>query len=77
MQRNRRSVINAALGTGLCALVPGFPSAQGDPRNARPQEGDRLVYADGERKGTPAASCGITVTGGAPTATVGTASRVS
>ena len=51
MQRNRRSVINAALGTGLCALVPGVSSAQGDPRNARPQEGGRLVYADGERKG--------------------------
>ena len=35
-------------------LVPDCAFAQStDPRNARPQEGDRLVYADGEKKGTP------------------------
>ena len=68
MQRNRRSVINAAIGTSLCALVPGVSSAQGDPRNARPQEGDRLVYADGERKGTQVKLADLAV--GAPPVTV-------
>ena len=54
MSSNRRSVLQAALGAGLGILLPQCASAQNtDPRNARPQEGDRLVYADGDQKGTP------------------------
>ena len=34
-------------------MLPGVTLAQADPRNARPQEGDRLVFADGDSKGTP------------------------
>lgn len=34
-------------------MLPGVTLAQADPRNARPQEGDRLVFADGDNKGTP------------------------
>ncbi len=52
MGSNRRSVLQAALGTGLGLLLPERARAQAaDPRNARPQEGDRLVYADGDQKG--------------------------
>ena len=54
MRSNRRSVLQAALGTGLGLLLPECARAQAaDSRNARPQEGDRLVYADGDRKGAP------------------------
>jgi Rieske Fe-S protein len=54
MSSDRRSVLQAALGTGLGLLLPEIARAQdNDPRNARPQTGDRLVYADGDRKGTP------------------------
>ena len=54
MSSNRRSVLQAALGAGLGILLPQCASAQNtDPRNALPQEGDRLVYADGDQKGTP------------------------
>jgi len=53
MSSNRRSLLQAALGTGLGLLLPPPVLAQNaDPRNARPQEGDRLVYADGDQKGT-------------------------
>jgi rieske iron-sulfur protein len=54
MSNNRRCVLQAALGTGLGMMLPQHLLAQNaDPRNARPQEGDRLVYADGEQKGKP------------------------
>ena len=54
MSSNRRSVLQAALGTGLGLLLPEVARAQAaDPRNARPQAGDRLVYADGDQKGAP------------------------
>jgi Rieske Fe-S protein len=54
MSSDRRSVLQAALGTGLGLLLPEFARAQdSDPRNARPQAGDRLVYADGDQKGKP------------------------
>ncbi|MDB5808953.1 MAG: 2Fe-2S ferredoxin [Betaproteobacteria bacterium] len=44
--------MHAALGTGLGLLLPDAARAQGaDAANARPQDGDRLVYADGDRKG--------------------------
>ena len=52
---NRRCVLQAALGTGIGLLMPQCVLAQTDPRSARPQEGDRLVYADGEQKGKPVA----------------------
>ncbi len=51
--KDRRNVIKAALGAGLGAMLPEVALAQADPRSARPQEGDRLVYADGENKGKP------------------------
>ncbi|HTE13553.1 MAG TPA: Rieske (2Fe-2S) protein, partial [Burkholderiales bacterium] len=47
----RRKVIKAAVGAGLAAMLPEVARAQADPRNARPQDGDRLVFAEGERKG--------------------------
>lgn len=50
---DRRKVIKAALGAGFTAMLPEVARAQADPRNARPQEGDRLVFAEGERKGIP------------------------
>lgn len=50
---DRRKVIKAALGAGLGAMLPDVTLAQSDPRNARPQEGDRLVYADGDNQGKP------------------------
>lgn len=48
---DRRIVIKAALGCGLGAMLPQAALAQNDPRNVRPQAGDRLVFADGEQKG--------------------------
>jgi rieske iron-sulfur protein len=66
MSSNRRSVLQAALGTGLGLLLPESARAQSaDPRNARPQEGDRLVYADGDQKGTPIKLAALPV-GGPP-----------
>src|SRR3954463_3469777 len=54
MSSNRRTVLQAALGTSLGLLLPEISRAQdSDPRNARPREGDRLVYADGDKKNTP------------------------
>jgi rieske iron-sulfur protein len=51
MSSNRRSVLQAALGTGIGLLLPDIVHAQA--ADARPQEGDRLVYADGDQKGKP------------------------
>ena len=48
----RRDVLKAALGSGIGLLLPQVASAQADPRNARPQEGDRFVIVEGDRKGT-------------------------
>jgi rieske iron-sulfur protein len=54
----RRTVLIAAL--ELCIGWPGLKGGMaqdGDPQNARPQEGDQFVFASGERKGdliTPA-----------------------
>jgi rieske iron-sulfur protein len=50
--KDRRIVIKAALGAGLGAMLQKVALAQSDPRSARPQEGDRLVFADGDQKGT-------------------------
>lgn len=49
----RRRVLQAALGTGLSLLVTQYTRAQDvEPRNARPQEGDRFIFATGDQKGT-------------------------
>ena len=48
---SRRELLKAALGVAVAGLAPGSSSAQGDPRNARPQTGDRFVYSTGPKKG--------------------------
>jgi Rieske Fe-S protein len=48
----RRDLLKAALGAAALGLVHGRASAQAaDPRNARPQAGDRFVYSVGPNKG--------------------------
>lgn len=48
----RRTVLKAALVMGLGLPFLDFAAAQDiDPRNTRPQEGDRFVFAAGDRKG--------------------------
>jgi rieske iron-sulfur protein len=47
----RRTVLKTAFGTAVGLLLPEIVAAQADPRNLRPQEGDRFVFAEGERKG--------------------------
>ena len=49
---SRRALLRAAVGAAAVGLMPGRATAQGaDPRNARPQVGDRFVYSVGPRKG--------------------------
>lgn len=50
----RRHLLKAAVATGLGLQFPRFAVAKSkakDPRKARPQKGDHLVFADGKRKG--------------------------
>ena len=62
----RRSVLKVAFGTGLGLLLQHGAMAQdADPHNARPQEGDRLVFTGGERQGTIITLEGLPV-GGPP-----------
>jgi Rieske Fe-S protein len=53
--QGRRTVLKAALGFGLCFSFPDVVDtayAQADdPKVARPQEGDQLVFAFGEKEG--------------------------
>lgn len=50
---SRRNLLGAAVGAAALGLVPGRAAAQGaEPRNARPQVGDRFVYSVGPKKGT-------------------------
>ena len=49
---SRRDVLRLAAGTATLALVPGALSAQADPRNLRPQPGDRFVFSTGAKKGS-------------------------
>ncbi|QQP87277.1 Rieske (2Fe-2S) protein [Skermanella sp. TT6] len=54
----RRTILKAALCAGVAlhlAPIGGSTDAmaQGDPRKSRPQPGDRLVFASGDRKGEP------------------------
>src|SRR5207248_4906315 len=51
MISKRRRVLKAAWGAGLGWLMHEAAMAQAEPRNARPQEGDRFVFAGGDRKG--------------------------
>jgi rieske iron-sulfur protein len=51
--RSRRALLGAAVGAAAVGLVPGGAAAQSaEPKNARPQVGDRFVYSIGSRKGT-------------------------
>lgn len=50
----RRGVLGGALGLLAAALAPGMRPARGaetDPARMRPQPGDRVAFARGERKG--------------------------
>lgn len=49
--QDRRKVLKAAVGSGLGLVFPQTTNAQTDVKSARPQAGDRFVFADGERKG--------------------------
>lgn len=53
---NRRSLLKSALGVGLTfCVVERVVYAQADPKKARPQVGDQLVFALGDRSGQPIA----------------------
>jgi rieske iron-sulfur protein len=47
----RRTLIRGAIGLGLTLPVASAQAAQDDPKKARPQAGDRLVFFTGDRKG--------------------------
>ncbi len=48
----RRTALKMAVGVALgLNFTSGAKAQNNDPRNARPQPGDRMVFADGERKG--------------------------
>ena len=50
--QGRRAFLTAAIGLGLCLSVPDGAFARADdPRPARPQVGDRLVFAFGDKEG--------------------------
>ena len=48
---SRRDLLKAAVGAAALGFAPGHATAQADPRNARPQPGDRFVYSGGPKKG--------------------------
>jgi len=47
----RRNLLKAAAAGGVGLMLPQAATAQGNPKEARPQEGDRFVLSEGERKG--------------------------
>ena len=47
----RRDLLKAAAASAALGLMTGRAAAQSDPRNARPQVGDRFVYSTGPNKG--------------------------
>jgi rieske iron-sulfur protein len=49
---SRRDLLKLAAGAAALGLVSGVATAQTDPRNLRPQVGDRFVYSTGPKKGT-------------------------
>lgn len=50
-RKGRRDVLKAAAAGSVGMMLAPAAQAQPNPKEARPQEGDRFVYADGERKG--------------------------
>lgn len=61
---NRRSAIKLALGFALAAkLAPRADAADGDARSLRPQPGDQLTFAEGERRGTIISAADIHIDG--------------
>jgi rieske iron-sulfur protein len=60
----RRQFLRAALAAGVgTSLLESFPAAAVEQRNARPQPGDRFVFASGEREGSEIAPEDLTVGG--------------
>lgn len=60
----RRSLLKGALGLGLGLAMADAALAQDkDPKKLRPQPGDALVYADGDRKGQPVVPTELAVGG--------------
>ena len=49
---SRRSLLKLAAGTAALGLLPSHAGAQTEPRNLRPQIGDRFVYSSGAKKGS-------------------------
>jgi len=47
----RRKVLKAAAMGSVSTLMPCAVLAQGNPKEARPQEGDRFVISEGDKKG--------------------------
>lgn len=47
----RRKILKAAMGGGIGLMASRVATAQANPKEARPQPGDRFVYSEGERKG--------------------------
>jgi nitrite reductase/ring-hydroxylating ferredoxin subunit len=50
---SRRDLLKLAASAAALGLVSGVATGQTDPRNLRPQVGDRFVYSTGPKKGTP------------------------
>lgn len=60
----RRSALKACLGIGLGFAFIDLAGAQTDnPKNLRPQEGDLIVFAAGDRKGQPVTPADLPVGG--------------
>jgi len=58
----RRRLLGAALAAGIgTSLLKPVPAASAEARNARPQQGDRFVFATGEREGTEITPADLTV----------------
>lgn len=51
MQERRKLLKAAAMGS-VGMMLPHAAQAQANPREARPQEGDRFVFSGGDKKGT-------------------------
>lgn len=60
----RRSLLKGALGLGLgLAMADAAPAQDKDPKKLRPQPGDVLVHADGDKKGQPLKPADLAVDG--------------
>ena len=60
-EAERRDLLKRALGVGVGTLLCAGSSAQDDVRSRRPQPGDGLVFASGERKGEPVLAADVQV----------------